>query len=163
MRRTRGENLEEDNYQGHVAHGGGSVHILGAIRYQGKPDICVLDQNVTGRLYLNILQNNLVPNMRQYYGNNWILVGDNAISHRANLVQGYLATEDITRLEWPPYNPDMNPIENRWYQMGQTLEEVDAQSYILRELGPVLHTLWQKSHLNSVRPSSPVCLVVCAT
>ena len=99
VRRARGENLGDGNYQGAVAHGGGSIHVWGAIFYQGKSELRVLDQNVTGRVYLDILQNNLVPGVRKHYGNNWILVDDNARPHRANVVQQYLDREDIPRLD----------------------------------------------------------------
>ena len=144
VRRTRGENLGDGNYQGVVAYGGGSVHVWGAIHYHGKPDIRILDQNVTGPLYLDILEHSLVPNMRLHYGNNWIMVDDNAPPHRANVVQQYIEREDITRLDWPPYSPDMNPIEHMWDQMGHRLEEVDPQPQTLRELGVLLADLWQQ-------------------
>ena len=79
---ARGKNLGDENYQGAVAHGGGSIHVWGAIYYQGKSEIRILDQNVTGRMYLDILQNNLVPDVRQHYSNNWILADNKARPHR---------------------------------------------------------------------------------
>ena len=67
-------------------------------------------------MYLDILQNNLVPNTRQHYGSYWILIDDNlnARLHGANVLQKYIDMQDITRLDWPPYSPDMNPIEHMW-------------------------------------------------
>ncbi|GFW10520.1 transposable element Tcb1 transposase [Trichonephila clavipes] len=37
---------------------------------------------------------------------------DNAHTHRANIVDECLQSEDITRLDWPAYSPDLNPIEH---------------------------------------------------
>lgn len=43
---------------------------------------------------------------------------DNAPTHKARIVQDWLrpwCTEHgITLVDWPPYSPDLNPIENLW-------------------------------------------------
>ncbi|GFW55766.1 DDE_3 domain-containing protein [Trichonephila clavipes] len=38
---------------------------------------------------------------------------DNARPHRANIVDECLQSEDITRMDWPAYSPDLNKIEQR--------------------------------------------------
>ncbi|GFW86605.1 transposable element Tcb1 transposase [Trichonephila clavipes] len=38
----------------------------------------------------------------------------NARPHRANIVDECLHLEDITRMDWPAYSPDLNPIEPWW-------------------------------------------------
>ncbi|GFX12014.1 transposable element Tcb2 transposase [Trichonephila clavipes] len=37
---------------------------------------------------------------------------DNAQSHRILAVKELLESEDITRMDWPAYSPDLNPIEH---------------------------------------------------
>ncbi|CRL31137.1 Transposase, Tc1-like [Penicillium camemberti] len=39
---------------------------------------------------------------------------DNAPVHTAHLVQGTLNELGFEVMEWPPYSPDLNPIENLW-------------------------------------------------
>ncbi|GFU39931.1 transposable element Tcb2 transposase [Trichonephila clavipes] len=39
---------------------------------------------------------------------------DNARHHRANIVDESLQSEDITRMDWPAYSPDLNPIKQVW-------------------------------------------------
>ncbi|GFU61911.1 hypothetical protein TNCV_4826811 [Trichonephila clavipes] len=36
---------------------------------------------------------------------------DNARPHRTLAVEELLESEDITRMDWPAYSPDLNPIE----------------------------------------------------
>ena len=151
VRRRNGEALNEDCVQGQVAHGGGSVRVWGGVHYLGKTQLRILEQNVTGALYREILEQDLVSHMRNHYGNNWMLVDDNARPHRANIVREYLTGEDINQLEWPPYSPDMNPIEHMWDELGRRLEGVHPQPQTLQELGQVLSNLWDAIPIERTR------------
>ncbi|GFX35614.1 transposable element Tcb2 transposase [Trichonephila clavipes] len=44
---------------------------------------------------------------------------DNARSHRTLAVEELLEREDITRMDWPAYSPDLNPIEQVWDALGR--------------------------------------------
>ncbi|GFT07101.1 transposable element Tc3 transposase [Trichonephila clavipes] len=43
-------------------------------------------------------------------GAEFLFVEDNARPLRANIVDECLQSEDITRMDWPAYSPDLNPI-----------------------------------------------------
>ncbi|GBM74802.1 15-hydroxyprostaglandin dehydrogenase [NAD(+)] [Araneus ventricosus] len=45
-------------------------------------------------------------------GAEFLLMDDNARPHRANIVDECLQSEDIIRMDWPAYSPDLNPIEH---------------------------------------------------
>ncbi|KAI0995735.1 hypothetical protein K3495_g12445 [Podosphaera aphanis] len=42
---------------------------------------------------------------------------DNAPSHKAVQTMRELSERKITLIEWPPYSPDLHPIENVWNTM----------------------------------------------
>ncbi|GFW31172.1 transposable element Tcb1 transposase [Trichonephila clavipes] len=46
---------------------------------------------------------------------------DNARPHRVNIEDECLQSEDITRIDWPAYSMDVNPIENVWDMLGRRI------------------------------------------
>jgi transposase len=39
---------------------------------------------------------------------------DNALIHKAHMVQAWFRNIAIKLVDWPPNSPDLNPIENLW-------------------------------------------------
>ena len=107
--------------------------------------------DVTGAVYRRVLEERLVPHDRPWYRNNWLLADDNDRPHRARVVDDYLHEQDIIRMDWAPYRPDMNSIEHIWNEIGRGLEELDPQSVNLRQLGVVVQHLWQQIPLERVQ------------
>ena len=67
------------------------------------------------------------------------------------VVDAYLHEQDIIRMDWAPYRPDMNSIEHIWDEIGRGLEELDPQSVNLRQLGGVVQNLRQHIPLERVQ------------
>jgi len=43
--------------------------------------------------------------------NSWFLFHDNAPAHRSILVKDFVAKNNVTTLEHPPYSPDLEPSD----------------------------------------------------
>ncbi|UYV84070.1 hypothetical protein LAZ67_X001061, partial [Cordylochernes scorpioides] len=66
----------------------------------------------------------LEPYLRPYrdqISHNLILMDDNARPHRARLVNEYLQSENIRRMDWRARSPDLNPIEHVWDALGRRI------------------------------------------
>ena len=69
----------------------------------------------------------------------WWFLQDNAPSHRANVTQTWLHNHGVSCIDFPPYSPDLNCIENVW----QDLERrVEAQAPDKDELQDVIAEEW---------------------
>ena len=89
LRRT-GERLLGQCVCNRVSAGGGSVRVWDAFCATGKRELVILDQNVTGAMYRQILDQNLVPWAHGIFGDNFRHQDDNTSAHRARVVRMYM-------------------------------------------------------------------------
>ncbi|CCE35402.1 uncharacterized protein CPUR_06831 [Claviceps purpurea 20.1] len=54
-----------------------------------------------------------------------IFMHDNAPIHTAKMVKECLEELEVTPLEWPPYSPNLDPIENLWSCLKQQIFKRD--------------------------------------
>jgi len=48
---------------------------------------------------------------------------DNASIHTAKKIKNWFRDEGISLLNWPPYSPDMNPIEHVWKKLKEVIHQ----------------------------------------
>ena len=94
---------------------GGSVMIWGGIAHEIKSQLIIVAGNMTAVMFMDeILRPVAVPLVQQ---RNLILQQDNARPHVARVCQDFLANNNIAPLAWPPYSPDLTPIEYTWDEL----------------------------------------------
>ncbi|KAJ1299344.1 hypothetical protein OPQ81_011194 [Rhizoctonia solani] len=96
-----GEKLKNQLLKKTVAHGGGSITIWGCMFWEGPGYTTKLNNRLTKELYVEVLEDELIVSL-EHYGkevDDFILMHDNASSHKAGLVKHWLADKGIEVLE----------------------------------------------------------------
>ncbi|GFU57558.1 uncharacterized protein TNCV_3637201 [Trichonephila clavipes] len=65
---------------------------------------------MTGHIYRDVILEQHVRLFRGAMGAEFLFMDDNVRPHRANISDECLQSEDITRMDWPAYSLDLNPI-----------------------------------------------------
>ncbi len=101
------------------------VHVWAAISPRGASKICIFDgkTRLNSQNYCRILERFYLPFAGQAYGNECILVQDNAPQHTSRETSMFLENHDIKTTDWPPESPDINCIELVWSQLKDFLRK----------------------------------------
>lgn len=124
------------------AWGGGSVMVWGGMTTHGRTPLVVIDGNLTGVRYRDIvIQQHVLPfiNGQQRHVT---LQQDNARPHIAHVVMDFLRQNNVDVLPWPAVSPDLSPIEHAWDEMERRLRSRPNPPQTLQELGQELVRIW---------------------
>lgn len=92
---------------------GDKIHCWGGISARGALKLEIFEENMDADDYLKILRKKL-PEMDRLYPDGYIWQQDGSGVHRAYIVQDFIEDEMPQTIDWPPYSPDLSPIENIW-------------------------------------------------
>jgi transposase len=115
--------------------------------------------------YVDILQHNLIQTALHFYPHeHWWFQQDNAPQHTSRLANRWFHNHGVDLLDFPPYSPDLNPIENLWSILKARVEARLART--TDEVERVLKEEWEaldKELLTSLTHSMPTrCAAVVA-
>ena len=128
--------------------GGGSVMVWGGIAYGIKSQLIIVAGNMTAVRYRGeILRPVAVPLVQQ---RNLILQQDNARPHVARVCQDFLANNNIAPLAWPPYSPDLTPIEHMWDELDRRVRKRRNPPATLAQLRNALIDEWNNIPMRTV-------------
>ena len=107
-----------------VKHNGGSVMVWGCFSRNGVGNLCFIEGNMDRFLYREVLRKNLLQSCQKLgLENSFVFQHDNDPKHTAGLVKDWLKQKKIETLNWPPFSPDMNPIEHLWNELERRMKK----------------------------------------
>lgn len=123
--------------------GGGSLMIWACFNYYGKSTLAIISGNLNQYEYQRHLADHLLPFLKDFGGDKPIFQQDNCRCHTARSTVQWLKDRNIEVMAWPPYSPDLNPIENLWGILARRVYAEGKQFQSIQELQCAVIRCWQ--------------------
>lgn len=92
--------------------------------------------------YVDILEHNLIQTYKHFYPDRmWWFQQDNAPQHTSHLASRWFHQHGVNLIDFPPYSPDLNPIENLWSILKSRIEK--RLAHTIDEVEKILKEEWE--------------------
>jgi len=95
-------------------HGPNSIMFWSCINLKGQGDLIAVEGTLNGDGYSKILEFAIPRVVTRLNIRAPILQEDNAPCHASKIAKDKKEALGLRTLQWPPYSPDLNPIEGLW-------------------------------------------------
>ncbi|GFX59114.1 tyrosine decarboxylase [Trichonephila clavipes] len=140
--RAPGTRYHQENTIERHRYGGAGWLVWGGIILGSRTDLHVQSVKMTGPIYRDVILEQHVRLLPGAMGAEFLFMDNNFHPHRANIVDECLQSEDITRMDWPAYSLDLNPIEHVWDMFGRRIAARQPPPTCLPELRRALLDEW---------------------
>ena len=119
-----------------------------SIAYNFKSELVFIDGSLTALKYRdNVLVPHVIPAIRQRA---LTFQQDNARLHVAHICTDLLTENDIDVMDWPPYSPDVSPIEHLWDELDRHVRRRRNVPQTLGQMRQALQEEWNNIPLAKI-------------
>ncbi|KAL7723171.1 hypothetical protein ACLKA6_014928 [Drosophila palustris] len=104
--------------------------VWGAISYFGTCELQFLTSRMNAQNYNEVLKTAFPHFQNVFHNLQWHFQHDNAPIHTARSVKSWIQDQKVDLLDWPPYSPDLNIIENVWGWLARKVYESENNTVI---------------------------------
>lgn len=149
---SRNGPLQDRQVQQTVKFGGGNIMVWACFTWAGPGPIIKIEGNMDRFQYADILERGLMPTLdacnlvgEMPPSDQMIFQQDNDSKHTSKFVKEWFTSKSIKQLWWPAQSPDLNPIENLWAIVKDSMKK-RYRGYALgvHELWSRLETEWKR-------------------
>jgi len=152
VRRPKGEALNPEYCVDQDPHPV-KVSVWACFSGHGLGYMYIFNENMDAKLLQNILGTHLIESAELHFdvdhAEQWWFLQDNAPQHKSVLVRTWLFNNGIQCVDFPPYSPDLNPIENLWADLARRVEEFQCDS--MEELQDIVAEQWKETDTDLLR------------
>lgn len=129
------------------------VNVWACFSAAGPGFLHVFYDNMNSDMYRKILDDNLIDVAARDFPvigdsvTEWHFLQDNAPMHKARIVTEWFHNKGVSVLDFPPYSPDLNPIENLWAIMARKVEKMRCDNE--ESLGDAALKVWNELPQNT--------------
>lgn len=132
VRREVGTALDPDNTVDQRSHPV-KINAWACFTAKGQGYMYLFNETMDAKVMKSILGDNLIPSAERLGlitdpPQPWFFLHDNDKKFKSRLVTEWVHTNGITVLDFPPYSPDLNPIENLWSIVAREVEKHSCET-----------------------------------
>ena len=135
--------------------------LWGCVSEVGMGQLTRIEGKLDAEAYYRVLRYQMAPAMRCQGGRQvLIFMQDNAPAHKSKKALTFLQRNNYVVLDHPAQSPDLNPLENIWWAIKQTLLDMPLPSNA-DDLYEKIKQIWEnypKDELVKYIESMPSCI-----
>lgn len=108
-----------------------SVPAWGCFSAHGPGFMAMFEGSMDAPGLRDIFRDYLLPTVKEQFGEGadwWLLHDNDPGRHKSLVLRNFMHTNYIRPVDFPPYSPDLNPIENLWAEMDKRMDSTQAET-----------------------------------